>query len=327
MHNIKSKSSYSLLLTGGTGTFGQEFLRVILKDKRLKKIIIFSRDEMKQWHMSKKYIDSRIRFFIGDIRDESRLNLALKDVDYVFHSAAMKIVDAAEYNPFECIQTNVVGAMNLVKACIHNKVKKIISLSTDKASSPINLYGASKLASDKIFLSANSLVGNQKTLFSIVRYGNVIASRGSLIPYLLKLNEDKKSFFPITDEKMTRFVITINEAVKFSIMSMNLMKGSEIFVKKLPSVKIVDIAKAINPYKKIKFIGKNTGEKLSEELIGEEDSEYTKEFKDYYIIQTKEKIIKKNKKKFSYTSSNNNHFLNINEIKKIIKFSNLNNYH
>ena len=315
---IKSKSFYTLLLTGGKGTFGEEFLKVILKDKKLKKIIIFSRDEMKQWHMKKKYLDKRIRFFIGDIRDENRLMMALKDVDYVFHAAAMKIVETAEYNPFECIQTNVVGAMNLVKASIHNKVKKVIALSTDKASSPINLYGASKLISDKIFLSAHSLVGKQRTLFSVVRYGNVIGSRGSLIPYFIKLNNKKNPYFPVTDKDMTRFVISINEGVKFSIMAMNLMKGSEIFIKKLPSVRIVDIAKAINPKKKIKFVGKGIGEKFSEELISLEDSTHVKEFKDYFIINDKKESIKTNKQLFSYNSANNNNFLNIKDIKKII---------
>jgi UDP-N-acetylglucosamine 4,6-dehydratase (inverting) len=317
---IKSNSPYTLLLTGGTGTFGEEFLRIILKDKKLKKIIIFSRDEMKQWHMRNKYSDNRIRFFIGDVRDEARLNMALKNVDFVFHAAAMKIVETAEYNPFECVQTNVNGAMNLIKACIYNKVKKIIALSTDKASSPTNLYGASKLISDKIFLTANSQVGNQKTLFSIVRYGNVIGSRGSLIPYLLKLDKEKKPYFPITHEKMTRFIISINDAVKFCIMSMNLMRGSEIFVKKLPSVRIIDIAKAINLKKKIKFIGQRVGEKLSEELIGEEDSLNAQEFKNYFVIRTQDNIIKKkNKTFFSYTSENNRQFLSIKEIKKIIK--------
>jgi UDP-N-acetylglucosamine 4,6-dehydratase (inverting) len=316
---INSKSPYTLLLTGGTGTFGEEFVNIILKDKKLKKIIIFSRDEMKQWHMQKKYTDKRIRFLIGDIRDENRLIMATKDVDYVFHAAAMKIVETAEYNPFECVQTNVIGAMNLVKACIHNKVKKVIALSTDKASSPINLYGASKLISDKIFLSAHSLVGKQKTLFSTVRYGNVIGSRGSLIPYFLKLNNDNNPYFPITDKKMTRFVITISEGVKFSIMAMNLMKGSEIFIKKLPSVKVIDIARAINPEKKIKFVGKQIGEKFAEELIGHEDSINAEEFKDYFIINNKKKLTKTNKKLFSYNSANNNKFLNIVEIKKIIK--------
>jgi UDP-N-acetylglucosamine 4,6-dehydratase (inverting) len=273
----------SILITGGTGSFGNFFVPLTLKKYKPKKLVIYSRDEMKQWEMAKKFKDdSRLRFFIGDIRDKDRLCRALDGIDYVVHAAATKIVPTAEYNPFECVKTNINGAMNLIDASLDNKVKGVVALSTDKASSPINLYGATKLASDKLFIASNSYSGKKNTKFSIVRYGNVMGSRGSIIPYLLSLN--KNAEFPLTNPEMTRFMISLEEGVDLVWQAFNSMVGGEIFVKKIPSMKLIDIAKSISENFKLKLIGIRPGEKLHEQMIGIDDAPYTYEYNDFYKI-------------------------------------------
>ena len=272
-----------ILVTGGTGSFGNTFIPMTLAKYNPKKIIIYSRDEMKQWEMAKKFIgDDRVRFFIGDVRDKDRLYRALKGVDYVVHAAATKIVPTAEYNPFECIKTNINGAMNLIDACIDQGVKSVVALSTDKASSPANLYGATKLASDKVFVAGNSYAGGKATKFSVVRYGNVMGSRGSVIPYFLSIAE--KGTLPITDDRMTRFMITLEEGVELVWHAFDDMEGGEIYVKKIPSMKVSDTASAVSPDAKQEMIGIRPGEKLHEQMISAEDSYYTYEYKDHYKI-------------------------------------------
>ncbi len=274
----------SILITGGTGSFGQSFVPLTLKKYNPRRLVILSRDEMKQWEMSKKYTDDpRVRFFIGDVREKERLYRALHGIDYVVHAAATKIVTTAEYNPFECIKTNVIGAMNLINACIDQGVKRVVALSTDKASSPINLYGASKLASDKLFVSSNSsYAGGHKTIFSIVRYGNVMGSRGSIIPFFMSLKH--KGELPITDPRMTRFMITLDQGVDLVWKAFDDMIGGEIYVKKIPSMKITDIARVIAPKAKFKIIGMMPGEKIHEQMISAEDSFTTFEYESYYKI-------------------------------------------
>ena len=273
----------SILITGGTGSFGQSFVPMTLKKYNPKKLVIFSRDEMKQWSMSNLYNDDeRVRFFIGDVRDKERLSRALDGIDYVVHAAATKIVPTAEYNPFECVKTNINGATNLIDTCIDRGVKRVIALSTDKASSPANLYGATKLVSDKLFIAGNSYSGGLNTKFSVVRYGNVMGSRGSVIPFFIQQKE--KGFFPITDERMTRFMITLEEGVQLVWDAFEDMVGGEIYVKKIKSMRIVDIASAIDPKVKQVVVGTRPGEKLHEQMIGIEDSPFTYEFKDYYKI-------------------------------------------
>ena len=273
----------TILITGGTGSFGQSFVPLTLEKYNPKKLVIFSRDEMKQWEMSNSYAnDARVRFFIGDVRDKDRLSRALDGIDYVIHAAATKIVPTAEYNPFECVKTNINGATNLIDACIDRGVKRVIALSTDKASSPANLYGATKLVSDKLFIAGNSYSGSLNTRFSVVRYGNVMGSRGSVIPFFIKHKD--KGFFPITDERMTRFMITLEEGVQLVWDALEDMIGGEIYVKKIKSMNIVDIASAIDPNIKQVVIGKRPGEKLHEQMIGVEDSPFTYEFGDYYKI-------------------------------------------
>jgi len=273
----------TILVTGGTGSFGNAFVPLTLEKYNPKKIIIFSRDEMKQWEMAKKFDgDHRIRFFIGDVRDKDRLYRALDDVDYVVHAAATKIVPTAEYNPFECVKTNVIGAMNLIDACIDKKVRRVVALSTDKASSPVNLYGATKLASDKLFVSGNAYSGEHGTRFSVVRYGNVMGSRGSIIPYFLSLTE--QSELPITDPRMTRFMISLEQGVDLVWTAFEDMEGGEIYVKKIPSIKVTDIANAIAPSARQRCVGIRPGEKLHEQMIGSEDAPYTYEYKSYYKI-------------------------------------------
>ena len=305
----------SILITGGTGSFGQRFVPLTLKRYNPKRLVIFSRDEMKQWEMEKKFKnDSRVRFFIGDVRDKNRLHRALHNVDYVVHAAATKIVPTAEYNPFECVKTNISGAMNLIDASIDQNVKKVVALSTDKASSPINLYGASKLASDKLFIASNSsYAGGHNTSFSVVRYGNVMGSRGSVIPFFI--SQKSKNELTITDEKMTRFMISLEQGVNLVWYTFQDMVGGEIYVKKIPSIKILDIANVIAPNAKIKIIGMRPGEKLHEELISKDDAKSTYEYDDYYKILPQinqwsidSKRIKNGKKvleEFSYKSDNN----------------------
>ena len=273
----------TILITGGTGSFGNAFLPMTLEKYNPKKLIVYSRDEMKQWEMAKLFPeDERLRFFIGDVRDKERLKRALDGVDFVVHAAATKIVPTAEYNPFECVKTNIHGAMNLIDASIDAGVKKIVALSTDKASSPANLYGATKLVSDKLFVGGNSYSGKNNTSFSVVRYGNVMGSRGSVIPFFLA--EKDKGIIPITDTKMTRFMITLEQGVQTVWDAFSDMKGGEIYVKKLPSMNILDIAKAIAPDAKQEIIGIRPGEKLHEQMIGIDDAPYTYEYEEYFKI-------------------------------------------
>ena len=273
----------SILITGGTGSFGNSFVPLTLKKYNPKRLIIFSRDEMKQWEMQKLFKDDpRVGFFIGDVRDKDRLYRALHNVDFVVHAAATKIVPTAEYNPFECIKTNINGAMNLIDACIDKGVKRIVALSTDKASSPANLYGATKLTSDKLFVSGNSYTGSHNTSFSVVRYGNVMGSRGSVIPFFM--SKAKDGTLPITDNRMTRFMITLEEGVETVWHAFNDMKGGEIYVKKIPSMKVIDIASAISEDAKQIEVGIRPGEKLHEQMISSEDALYTYEYQEYYKI-------------------------------------------
>lgn len=341
----KKKLSYfknkSVLITGGTGSLGSVLFDKLLKLKKFRKIIVYSRDELKQSEMIKKYEHlykkDNLRFFIGDVRDYDRLNTALKDVDLVIHAAALKHVDLAEYNPMEYVKTNIDGASNIVKACLENNVEKVIALSTDKAANPINLYGATKLVSDKIFISANNIVGSNKTRFSVVRYGNVINSRGSILPFFLKINKTNQKFFPITHNAMTRFFITLEQSVNLIINSFYNSHGGEIIIPKIPSIKIIDIAKAINPEKKIKIIGIRPGEKLHEVLCSKDESNLTIEFKDHYILKPAIRYIDKKinflknlngetgkyvKEDFEYSSLNSKKFININFLKKIINHIN-----
>ena len=304
-----------ILLTGGTGSFGNTFVPMTLSRFNPKKLIVYSRDEMKQWEMAKLYGgDDRVRFFIGDVRDRARLCRALDGVDYVVHAAATKIVPSAEYNPFECVKTNINGAMNIIDACLDKGVKRVVALSTDKASAPVNLYGATKLASDKLFVAANSsYAGGHDTRFAVVRYGNVMGSRGSVIPFFLSIRE--KGVLPITDERMTRFMISLEQAVELVWHAFRDMEGGEIYVKKIPSMKVADLAKVIAPEARQEIVGIRPGEKLHEQMIGEEDAPHTYEYAEHYKIlpaihswDRDEKRIKGGAKVpegFSYRSDNN----------------------
>ncbi len=324
-------SNSIILVTGGTGSFGNKFIPMTLEKFNPKKLIIFSRDEMKQWEMARKFEgDSRIRFFIGDVRDKDRLHRALQGVDYVIHAAATKIVPTAEYNPFECIKTNVIGAMNLIDASIDQKVKKVVALSTDKASSPVNLYGATKLASDKLFVASNSsYAGGQITRFSVVRYGNVMGSRGSIIPFFYSLKD--KGEIPITDKRMTRFMITLEEGVNLVWNAFEDMIGGEIYVKKIPSMRVIDIAKSIAPERTHKFIGIRPGEKLHEQMIGIEDAPYTYEYPEYYKILPQINNWDKDQKRiksglkvdedFVYSSNSNQKWMTKEELKNWLEIN------
>jgi UDP-N-acetylglucosamine 4,6-dehydratase/5-epimerase len=273
----------SILITGGTGSFGHKFVAMTLAKYNPKRIIVYSRDEMKQWEMAKLFPDDpRIRFFIGDVRDRDRLYRALDGVDYVVHAAATKIVPTAEYNPFECIKTNINGAMNLIDACIDKGVKRVVALSTDKASSPSNLYGATKLCSDKLFVAGNSYSGADYCRFAVVRYGNVMGSRGSVIPFFISLRE--KGVLPITDDRMTRFMITLEQGVELVWHAFEDMVGGEIYVKKIPSMRLTDIAHTIAPDAKFDMVGIRPGEKLHEQMIGVEDSYHTYEYPEHFKI-------------------------------------------
>lgn len=273
----------TILITGGTGSFGNDFVQMTLERYSPKKIIIFSRDEMKQWEMAKRFNDDpRLRFFIGDVRDQRRLNRAFDGVDLVVHAAALKIVPVAEYNPFECIRTNIEGATNIIECALNHNVKRVVALSTDKACNPINLYGATKLCSDKLFVAANAYSGNRFSRFSVVRYGNVMGSRGSVIPFFL--SQASKGEIPLTDERMTRFMITLDQGVELVWHALQTSYGGEIFVKKIPSIRVIDIARCIAPSASIKIIGIRPGEKLHEQLISEEDARSTIELEGHYII-------------------------------------------
>lgn len=318
----------TILVTGGTGSFGHTFVPMTLAKYNPKKVIIYSRDEMKQWEMAKKYQgDSRVRFFIGDVRDRERLYRALDGVDYVVHAAATKIVPTAEYNPFECVKTNIHGAMNLIDACIDKKVKRVVALSTDKASSPVNLYGATKLASDKLFVAGNSYAGGHETRFAVVRYGNVMGSRGSVIPFFLSIRD--QGVLPITDERMTRFMITLEQGVELVWHAFNDMEGGEIYVKKIPSMRVTDVAKAVAPEAKLDFVGIRPGEKLHEQMIGAEDSFYTYEYDEHYKIlpaihnwsECPSRINggKKVAEGFVYASDNNQEWMSVEELQTWIE--------
>jgi UDP-N-acetylglucosamine 4,6-dehydratase len=320
----------SILITGGTGSFGKKFVEIVLKKfPKIKKLIIFSRDEIKQHDMQLIYPVKnfpQLRFFLGDIRDKNRLFMALENVDYVVHAAALKQVPAAEYNPFEFIQTNVIGANNLIESCILKKIKKVVALSTDKAAAPINLYGATKLCSDKLFISANNMFGPKKTSFTVVRYGNVLLSRGSVVPLFLK--SKSSGILNITDKKMTRFSITVEEGVNFVLYALAKSIGSEILVPKLSSYNILDLARAVSEKAKIKIIGIRNGEKIHEEMITKSDSYNTIESKNFYVVlpSFKKNYYKylnlykaiKIKEPFSYNSSDNKNKLTIEDLKHLI---------
>lgn len=311
-------SNSTILVTGGTGSFGNAFIPMTLDRYNPKKIIVFSRDEMKQWEMQKKFEDDdRVRFFIGDVRDKDRLRRALAGVDFVVHAAATKIIPTAEYNPFECVKTNITGGVNVIDACLDCGVKRVVALSTDKASSPINLYGATKLASDKLFVAANSYSGTMGTRFSVVRYGNVMGSRGSVIPFFMSLSDGDE--IPITDERMTRFMITLEQGVELVWSAFDDMVGGEIYVKKIPSMSVVDIARTVAPEARHVMVGIRPGEKLHEQMIGVEDAPFTFEYPDYYKIlpaiyswDKDEARIKDGKKVslgFSYSSDTNDEWM------------------
>ncbi|MBS4195500.1 UDP-N-acetylglucosamine 4,6-dehydratase (inverting) [Lederbergia citri] len=311
----------TILVTGGTGSFGKKFIARVLKEK-IKKVIVFSRDELKQYEMAQEFRDERIRFFIGDVRDKDRLYRAFDGVDIVIHAAAMKHVEACEYNPFEAVKTNIYGAQNIIEAAIDRNVKKVIALSTDKAAAPVNLYGATKLASDKLFVSANSYVGSKQTRFAVVRYGNVVGSRGSVIPFFNKMKEMGK--LPITDKRMTRFWITLDQGVQFVLDNLQRMHGGEIFVPKIPSMNIIDLAKAIAPDCEIEIIGIRPGEKLHEVMITTDDARHTEEFEDYYVItpefswwSRKKSVGKKVKENFVYSSESNQQWLTIEQLREM----------
>ena len=319
-----------ILITGGTGSFGNTFVPMTLEKYKPKKIIIFSRDEIKQWEMAKLFEnDPRVRFFIGDVRDRDRLYRALDGVDYVIHAAATKIVPTAEYNPFECIKTNINGAMNLIDACIDKKVKGVVALSTDKASSPINLYGATKLASDKLFVAGNHYAGGKGTRFSVVRYGNVMGSRGSVIPFFMSIKD--KGVLPITDERMTRFMISLEQGVELVWHAIEDMEGGEIYVKKIPSMKVTDLARVIAPKAKQEVVGIRPGEKLHEQMISAEDSYFTYEYPEHYKIlpqinnwdkdTNRIKDGKKVPEGFVYSSNNNTVWMSDNDLQAWINYN------
>ena len=319
----------TILITGGTGSFGKKCTEIILKKYKPKKLIIFSRDELKQFDMSQIFSFQKypcMRYFIGDVRDKERLYRAFQGVDYVIHAAALKQVPAAEYNPFEAVKTNILGAENIINVSIDKGVKKVVALSTDKAANPINLYGATKLCSDKLFISGNSYVGREDTMFSVVRYGNVVGSRGSVIPFFLKQKET--GVLPITDSRMTRFWITIEQGVNFVLDCLERMVGGELFVPKIPSMNIMDIAKAIAPECKTKIIGIRSGEKLHEVMVPKDEARRTLDFKKYYVIQPDFRFFArrfKNKRgkpvpeDFEYNSGTNTWWLTVEELRKMIK--------
>ncbi len=317
----------SILITGGTGSFGHTFVQMMLAKYNPRRLVIYSRDEMKQWEMAKLYVDEkRVRFFIGDVRDKDRLLRALDGIDYVVHAAATKIVPTAEYNPFECVKTNVIGAMNLIDACIDRGIKRVVALSTDKASSPANLYGATKLASDKLFVAGNSYAGSHETRFGVVRYGNVMGSRGSVIPFFLSIAD--KGELPITDPRMTRFMITLEQGVELVWHAFEDMEGGEIYVKKIPSMKVTDVALASVPNAKHKIVGIRPGEKLHEQMIGTEDALYTFEYPEHFKIlpainswSSDPNRIKDGKKvaeDFTYCSDNNHEWMSMETLKSWI---------
>ena len=324
---LKSLSNKNILITGGTGSFGNKFVELTLKYQNPKKLVIFSRDEMKQWEMAKKFEkDQRVRFFLGDVRDKNRLNRALDGIDLVVHAAATKIVPTAEYNPFEAVKTNIFGCMNLIDVAIDRNISKVVALSTDKASNPVNLYGATKLAADKLFTASNAYSGYHKTKFSVVRYGNVMGSRGSIIPFFKK--QSQNNIFTLTDERMTRFMMTLEQAVKLVWKSLDDMSGGEMYVVKAPSMKVLDVIHSFSSKPNIKIIGVRPGEKIHEQMISVEESLYTYEYNEYFKIlpqvsdnYKKYKVSKKNlvRKDFFYRSDTNEMWMKKIDLQKWIK--------
>ena len=319
----------TILITGGTGSFGKKFIATILARYNPKKVIVYSRDELKQFEMQQTFNQPCMRYFIGDVRDAQRLDMAMHGVDYVVHAAALKQVPAAEYNPMECIKTNVGGAENVIQAALHNGVQKVIALSTDKAANPVNLYGATKLCSDKLFVAANNMAGNNPTIFSVVRYGNVVGSRGSVVPFFDKLIKSGAKSLPITHSDMTRFWITLQQGVDFVLENFDRMKGGELFVPKIPSVRMTDLARSMAPELPLDIIGIRPGEKLHEVMCPADDSYHTFEFKEYYVISPSISFTSRNndftvnalgevatpvEPGFEYNSLNNQHFLSIAEL-------------
>jgi UDP-N-acetylglucosamine 4,6-dehydratase/5-epimerase len=325
----------TVLITGGTGSFGKKYVRTILDRYHPKRVIVYSRDELKQYEMAQEFSPATyesMRYFIGDVRDRDRLTMAMQGVDYVIHAAALKQVPAAEYNPMECIKTNIHGAENVIQAALATGVEKVIALSTDKAANPINLYGATKLASDKLFVAANNIAGSNRTRFAVTRYGNVVGSRGSVVPFFKKLIDSGAGCLPITDERMTRFWITLQQGVDFVLSNFERMQGGEIFVPKIPSVRIVDLAKAMAPHLATEVIGIRPGEKIHEVMCPADDSHLTIEFPDHYVIGPTIVFTSGNNdftvnmlgetgqpvaRGFEYNSGTNMHFLSIDEIVKI----------
>jgi len=324
----------SVLITGGTGSFGHKLVKVLLSKYKPRRVVVYSRDELKQYEMEMLFQDSRMRFFIGDVRDSDRLNVAMKGIDYVVHAAALKQVPAAEYNPMECIKTNILGGQNVIDAAIEQDVEKVIALSTDKAANPINLYGATKLASDKLFVAANNLAGEGRTRFSVVRYGNVAGSRGSVIDVYKRIKASAEAIYPVTDPRMTRFWITKKQGIDFVIKSFERMQGGELFVPKIPSMNIVDLVRAIDENGKITEIGIRPGEKLHEVMCPEESSRQTVEFGDHYVIVPAIKFYDESidyrrnnlnekgievSEGFEYSSQTNDHFLSVEELRTLHK--------
>ncbi|MFT5713272.1 MAG: UDP-N-acetylglucosamine 4,6-dehydratase [Glaciecola sp.] len=324
----------TILITGGTGSFGHRYVSHILASYKPKKVIIYSRDELKQYEMQQLFFDPCMRYFIGDVRDASRLITAMRGVDYVIHAAALKQVPAAEYNPNECIKTNINGAQNVIEACIEAKVHRVIALSTDKAANPVNLYGATKLASDKLFVAANNIAGADGPRFAVVRYGNVVASRGSVVPFYRNLLAQGKKILPVTHQEMTRFWITLDEGVKFVLTNFERMQGGEIFVPKIPSVSILDLVEAMSGTREHELIGIRPGEKLHEVMVPEEMAHHSLEFDDHFVITPSIKFFdktidySKNKlgemgnkvgEKFEYHSGKNQQFLSVNNLKEMDK--------
>lgn len=318
----------TILITGGTGSFGKKYVDILLNNYSPKKIIIYSRDELKQFQMQETHKDPCMRFFIGDVRDYERLNQVMDSVDFVIHAAALKQVPAAEYNPMECIKTNIHGAENVIKASINNNVEKVIALSTDKAANPINLYGATKLASDKLFVAANNMASGKRSRFSVVRYGNVVGSRGSVVPFFKKLLEEGSTSLPITHPEMTRFWITLKQGVEFVLENFERMHGGEIFVPKIPSIKITDLATALSPESTQEIVGIRPGEKLHEVMCPSDDSHLTVEFENHYVIKPSIRFLEENDfltdlkgekgnivdTGFEYSSGTNQQFLSTEEI-------------
>jgi UDP-N-acetylglucosamine 4,6-dehydratase len=324
----------SILITGGTGSFGKRFSALLLKNHSPKKVIIYSRDELKQFEMQQQFTAPCMRFFIGDVRDKERLKSAMRDVDYVVHAAALKQVPAAEYNPNECIKTNIYGAQNVIDAAIETGVSRVIALSTDKAANPVNLYGATKLASDKLFVAANNMSGAKGPRFAVVRYGNVVGSRGSVVPFFRKLLNEGVSKLPVTHAEMTRFWITLDEGVEFVVQNFQRMQGGEIFVPKIPSIQILDLVESISGNRDYEIVGIRPGEKLHEVMVPQEMAHHSLEFDDHYVITPAIKFFDKtinylqNKlgeigkpvaEKFEYHSGTNPHFLSVKELKTLDK--------